>query len=247
MTDILDRVAEGAARIRYSEFRPKSPSELFAMRLATKLGDASAAQHYSDLLDQHAEEHLLIAYRRTLAVGKSADLARHFHDELKRLHGRNGNTHSHRRLISIRIERRAVAVAVSAGSQLEYARVRQLSSSGDKAIASAATFLERVLETLPAESAALEIVPGSEGTQRSQLQRVLLETLTDKNMAISYVNKKDVFQAFGFPPLRSRKELREIVCGMWPILGDVEGSPLVHDAVALGLYVQTERLFNIND
>ncbi len=245
MTNILDRIARTPPPLAYGYFRPKSTGDLFALRLASKLGDATAIRHYVELLGQHSEESLLIAFRRVFALGVVSNPARRFHAELARLNGRNGQEPASKRLIAIRIERRAVAVAISQGANLEHAQVRQLSSSSDKAIASAAIFVERILERFPAESVAVEVIPDAKEFQRLQICRAITEVLTSQGATISHVTKQEVFEAFGHPRLKSRKELREVVGTIWPIPGEYGGSPYIQDAVALGLYVQTECLFNL--
>jgi len=245
MANILDRFAGSPLPLAYSRFLPQSTGELFALRLASKLNDVIAVRHYVELVEQHSEESLLIAYRRVFASGTVSDPARRFHVELARLNGRNGHESAIKWLIAIRIERRAVAVAVSYGTMLEHAQVRQLSSSSDKAIASAAIFIERILERFPAESVVVEVIPDSQEYQRLQIFRAVTEILTSQGATISHVTKHEVFEAFGHPRLKSRKELRAVIGAIWPILGDYGGSLYIQDAVALGLYVQTECLFNL--
>jgi len=245
MTNILDRIARTPSPLTYGYFRPKSTGDLFALRLASKLGDATAARHHIELLGQHSEESLLVAFRRVFSSSTVSDPARRFHVELVRLNGRNGHEPSVKRLIAVRIERRAVAVAVSEGANLEDAQVRQLSSSSDKAIASAAIFVERILERFPAASVAVEVIPDAKEFRRLQIYRAITEVLMSQGATISHVTKQEVFEAFGHPRLKSRKELREVVGTIWPILADYGGSPYIQDAVALGLYVQTECLFNL--
>ena len=46
--------------------------------------------------------------------------------------------------------------------------------------------------------------------------------------------------------LKSRSELREIATSIWPILIGTHAKVFIQDAAVLGLHVQTERLFIIN-
>src|SRR6266404_885263 len=115
MHSILDRVA---ARPSYGEFRPQTVREFFALRLAQKLGDTAAARHYLDLTEQHSEERLMVAYRRTRAsASATGDLPRAFHAALERLNGNGVNEHF-KRLFAIKVERRSVSLAVFAGTHL---------------------------------------------------------------------------------------------------------------------------------
>ena len=73
-----------------SSFRPRTTTELFALRLAQKLDDAPAVGHYVTLAGNHAESQLLCAYRRTLRMNGNGDRGRVFHRELEQTHA-NGD------------------------------------------------------------------------------------------------------------------------------------------------------------
>jgi hypothetical protein len=236
MINILDQVAR-------SSFRPRTVQEFFALRLAWRLGESSAAGHYAELAEQYSEGQLLTAYRKALST--RLDPARRFHRELEPLKGHRCSTENRSRLCAIRIERRAIAVAIFHEDHLQHLGTRQLSSSPEKALESASAFMtRRVIEKFRFASAALEIIPNGEEKQRSLLHQAVLQTLRPKAVGILEVSKIDLFEAFGFPPLHSRKELRAIASYIYPVLGQEPGQPWTHDAAALGLYVQTERLFN---
>ncbi len=241
--NILDQVAQSAAQSRHGHFRPSTTHEFLALRLAQRLGEGSIAQHYADLAEQYSEGQLLIAYRRALTG--HFDVARRFHAELEPLENRHFGTESRGRLAAIRIDRRAVAVAILNGEHLHHTDACQLSSSPEKALDSAVGFItRRVLDKFDFESAALEIIPNCHEVQRAILHRATVRALGAKAIGILETSKDELFQAFGHPPLRSRKELREIMSQIYPALDQEPGAPWIHDAAALGLYVQTERLFN---
>ena len=80
MTRILDQMAVRRPLARY---RPSSVREMFVLRLAQKLGEPAAAEHYAELAHQYSDETLLLAYRRALNHrALPADLGRNFHVEL---------------------------------------------------------------------------------------------------------------------------------------------------------------------
>jgi hypothetical protein len=242
MTSILDRVAN-SARAQYGEFRPTTTQEFFALRLAARLGEAASAGHFAQLADQYSEGQLLAAYRR--AIASHHDLGRRFHFELESLRAaRTTDGSGAGNLLAIRIERRAVALAVFSGDHLRHADARQLSSVPDKALDTAASFVTRFLGKFRFGSAALEIVPNGHEIQRTLLHRSVIDVLGHEAIGIQQVSKKDLLEAFGHPELRSRRELRKIISNIYPVLDQSFGNPWTHDAAALGLYVQTERVFN---
>ena len=245
MTDILDRIARSKPVITYGQFRPSSVDELFALRLAAKLNEKSAAPHYVELSNEHSPGHLLVAYRRASVSKIGVEPARRFHSELERLNGRNGQIVRTDPLMSIRIERRTIAVAIFRNLHLEHAQARQLSSSSRKAIASAATFVERVIERFPCDSVVFETIRGSQESQRMQIKSVIDALLRSRGALTSSVEKSEVLEALSNPALRSRADVRNVVSAIWPILDEESGAPYIKDAVALGLYVQTECLFNL--
>jgi hypothetical protein len=68
--------------------------------------------------------------------------------------------------------------------------------------------------------------------------------LRPKGIGILEIPKSDLLEAFAYPALDSRKELRKVISDIFPVLDQEPGQPWTADAAALGLYVQTERLFN---
>lgn len=239
MSNILDQIAAAG---RFSEFRPKNLREFFALRLADKLGDAGAVRHYLDLAEEHTEPGLLAAYRRMISrLNGYDDQARRFHVELKRGNGHaNGSGGYPGKLAALKIERRSVALAVFQGDHLDYTQIRQLSSSHEKAEASAAEFINWMCGTFEIESAALEWMSPESDIQRATLTRSIIVELRNSAVSIWEISKPLMLSAYGFPPARSRREMREVAHSIWPILGENTGAL---DAAALGLYVQTERLF----
>jgi hypothetical protein len=245
MTNILDQVARSSSSARYSQFEPCDQQEYFALRLAKKLDDAAAARHYAELLDHYSQAQLLTAYRRAKAAGSHADPARSFHQELKRLEGRASDDPPMRRLAAIRIERRAVAVAILDGEHLAAPpQVRQLSSNSDKALNSAASFISRVLEQYPLGRAALETVPCETEVLRGDLMNIISAVLIEQEVNIWEVAKPDMLASFGHPGPRFRNQVRKTISTIWPGVNGSFGSPLLKDALALGLYCEVEYLFN---
>jgi hypothetical protein len=152
----------------------------------------------------------------------------------------NGGYH---RLAAIRVDRRAIAVAVLDGDVLSYAQARHLSSSAGRAISSALAFVERILEKFQTSRVVVESVAKDHETHRTMLQKAITNALTHEAIDPFEVSKQDLFNGFAYPPARSRKELRRIASGIWPILNQQTGGYWTHDAAILGLYIQIEGLF----
>jgi hypothetical protein len=244
MNNILDQVARSHSSTHYNAFTPTEAADYFALRLAERLDDQGAARHYVDLVNHHSEERLLTAYRRANQSAAKSDLARSFHSELDKLAGRNDQPLPRRRLAAIRIERRAIAVAIFTGHNLEYPPlVRQLPSDANKALGSTAIFIERILDKCPFRTAALEILPSTRQAQRHQLDEIVCGVLRERGVSIWQVKKRDVISSFGYPPLRFRKQVRNVITAIWPEVNGSFGGPLIKDALALGLYCQIEQLF----
>jgi hypothetical protein len=240
MTSILDRFNNTKAG-----FVPATIQDMFALRLAQKLGDASAAAHYAILVTEHSEDRLLLAYRRAIRNGQNGDLGRRFHAELERNHS-NGHNGCRPSLFSIRVERRAVAGAVFRGDHLEYADSRQLSSAHDKAQVSAVGFVNWMLARFPVESAVLEAIPSGYEFQRRAIHEAICQTLRDRILPIWQIPKPLLLEGCGYPALKSRQQLRAVATSIWPVLEGTHGKVFVQDAAILGLHTQTERHFIFN-
>src|ERR1051326_1646159 len=171
MTNLLNRIARQEAKAHYSLFRPVSRLDYFALRLAQKLGDPAAAQHYAQLADRYGEGRLLTTFHRVESAS-DAKRAWRFHAELERIlgNGSAGNGHP-KKLAAIRVERRSVAVVIMNGENPELVRMRQLSSVTDKALSSALGFVNRMFEMVPFQLAAIEPVTNGTDIQRGQLDR----------------------------------------------------------------------------
>jgi hypothetical protein len=226
-------------------FRPTRARDLFALRLAQKLGDARTVGHFISLAESYTEAQLLCAYRRTLRASGNGDRGRRFHTELERTH-QNGDHDPQASLISIRIERRAVAAAIFHGDQLEYTDSRQLSSTRDKALASTVGFINWMLSRFAVESAALESIPKGQEFQRRTLHDAICRSLRERFLPIWEVPKIVLLESCGQPLLKSRSQLRSVATSIWPILAGAHAKVFVQDAAIVGLHVQIERLFIIN-
>jgi hypothetical protein len=242
MMSILDKVAGRRPR---AWFRPTTVPELFALRLAQKLGEPSAAEHYADLIREHSESALLQAYRQAVRQRSPiGSLGRHFHVELASAKERPSHSPYSGRLLAIKVERRVIAVTVFAGSTLDFHDSRHLSSHADKAQESAVVFLNWVISNFDVESATLERITNGNEIRRAVLSRAVLNLLRASATALWEVSKRELLEGYGHPPLRSRAELRQVAHAiLWPMFHTDSPNCQEIDAAAVGLHVQTERPF----
>lgn len=236
MRSILDKFAEA-----YS-FRPGSPGELLALRIAQKLGDVKAAKSYVALTQQHTESRMLYAYRAALRSADTNNYWKHFKEAIQNGNGNGGNGHNST-LLAIRVERRTVAATIFKGNRLEFADARQLTSSLEKAIFSSIKFLAWILDEFEPESAALELIINGHEIHRRKLQDAIGSELRRRGLPIWEIPKPALFEAYGQPPLSSRTELRSVIERIWPMLPGNQSMPFIQDAAAIGLHVQVERQF----
>lgn len=238
MTSILDQFVN-----RHQPFRPRTMDELIALRLAQKLGDDTRAADYALLVAEHPPERLVAAYRRVLKSGQKSDRANRFHAELQHVNGRMAMSPDVR-LLAVKVERRSIAAALFVGTTLEFTDVRHLSSRLTVAQASAVGFTEQLLSDSYAESVALESVPAGKEIRRTVLTEAIIKNcMQSHGIPLWQLPKRQLLDAFGSPPLRFRKQLREVVLSLWPVLNGGTGLDQTLDAVALGALVQVERLF----
>src|SRR5262249_49750644 len=174
-----------------TQFCPNTLTELFALRLAQRLGEPRAVRHFLTIVDRHSQGQLLSAYRRTIRNGH-VDRGRGLHKELQQVHS-NGHDDRTIKLIAIRIERRTVAAAVFHGEQLEYTDSRQLSSDNERALVSGVGFIQWMLSRFPVESAALEAIPDGE-FQRRVLHEGISEALRSHALPIWEIPKAALFE-----------------------------------------------------
>ncbi len=224
-------------------FQPTTPDEFFALRLAERLGDAATAKHYAELAGEHSPERLLSLYHRIVSEETAQTQAG------KRLHvlltgHAHGSVHCARpRLLAVAVMRRAIATALFVGTHLEGVRLRHLPSVPSKAEFSAAGFLGTALLEFRCDSVAIERMDAPEGAIRGLLHRSIVAQWRNAGVPIYETGITAITQAYAYPTPRTRKQTRAIVAGIWPLPGGGNPESVMLDALALGLYVQTERLF----
>jgi len=237
---ILDQFS--AQRTVSTSFRPKSAAEVLTLRLAQKLGEGASAAYFTDLLANYSETQLLLAYKRTVKSGVQHQIGKRFHKELVSIPASASNGHF-AKLLALRLERRAIGAAIFSGDRLEYTQARQLSSAKDKAVASAVGFVNWLCEQFSPDSAAIELISLSNPSQRQGVAEAMIQALRERMLPIWEVDWSRILAGFGYPALKSKPELRQVISDIWPVLSSSGAKRLIPDAVALGLYVQVERCF----
>jgi len=221
--------------------RPSTTDEYFALLLAARLNDLVAANHYVELCRKYAPSQILGAYQ---GCKDSLNRARAFHAELDRAEPLPPSFLPTARTAAIRVERRAVAIVVFAGDHLKHADGVHLSTSIDRARNTAAAFLEKIISKFRFETLAIEAIAGSPDVQRTQLLDDVRQIAHEAGLAVAEVAETEIFRSFGHPRLRARRDTREVISTIFPVLDQASGRPWTYDAAALGLFVQTDRLFN---
>jgi len=239
MTQILEYIQQS----RQASFVAASPDEFFALRLACRLGDGATARHYALLASQYAEEQLLGAYawavRHRQTGGTLGEL---FHTALGRgvppLRPRRSRT------LSVAIERRHVAAAVFNGTHVEDVRLRHLPGQPEKMAGSAVGFVRSMLAEHRIEGTVLEVGPGTQEskTVKAGVIRAVSAEFRQRALPRWQLLSRDVISAFGYPAPTKRTRMRQIGARMWPDSAEGSRQSTRLDALALGLYAQTERL-----
>ena len=243
----MGSILEQIAKTYNSAFRPSNADEHFALRLAWHLVEPQAAAHHAVLLGRYSRSHLIAAYHKTKAsFRKGENLGAIFHYELQNT-APPTNEHHQVRLLTLRIERRSVDAAFFSGTELRGLRFRSLPSRTEAAESAAAGFVAALLSDFQPECAAMEALHRPYGAHRAQIYQVVREQLKNAGLPISVVDLASVLTSFSHPPLRSRRELREVLASMYKAILLRRRQVTGWDAVALGLHVQTERFFTSNE
>jgi hypothetical protein len=226
-----------------SGFVPATPDDFFALHLAALLEEPATAKHYADLVNRHSRNTVLALYQRVASEGAPiASAGKRLH-ELLAGHPHMTASYPSPRLLAVAVMRRAVAAVLFVGTHLEGVRLRHLPSEPAKAEFSTAAFVRAAIAECRCDSAAIESISGQDGAVRNILHKAALEQLSNAAVPVWPIDKTAVTESFAHPSPRTRKEARRIVAGIWPLPNGARPESVLLDALALGLYVQTDRLF----
>ena len=144
------------------------------------------------------------------------------------------------KLLAIKIRRRSVALAVFSGQSLEYVATLQLSNEPGAVIDSVARLVAQALEHFNPALAALGIGRIRESSRVSTVMKFTEEMLTSRGIPVWKVKDQILLESYATPKLKSCGQMRSIVASFWPHLSPRQMSAF--EAVALGFYIQIERL-----
>lgn len=223
---------------------PETPEQFVALQVARALHDEEHAADYLSAAGRFPLATILVAYRVLNAYGPPADrISHHFRTVLLNVQGR-GITNSEAQVLSLRIGRRTVAIAVFCGLNLELVRVRELPSDPLAAEGSAAAFISRVLDDLPGCTVALEKPAHEVNTRQAGLHTLALKTVRGSGSPLWLIESSELFQAFAHPGCWTRTQFREVVSTIRPELLLRFENRAVLDAVGLGLLIQAKRFLD---
>lgn len=146
------------------------------------------------------------------------------------------------KLAAIRVQRRSLAVAIFVGTHLDYAEIHNLSSNNRKAEERTVIYARKLAEDFHINSASMEWAINGD-IRKTILTDLLVGMFRDLGIPVFQAAKQQLFDAFSLPSLQTRKELGQTGISIWPILNTPPFGQSILDAAALGLYIQTERLF----
>src|SRR5205085_1221923 len=111
-----------------------------------------------------------------------------------------------------------------------------------KAETTAMGFVNWILESFDIDATVLERFEGGPDLMRAGIYQAVDRTLRASGASIQTIHPPELLCAFAYPSKANRKDVRQVVTTIWPILDARNAHPATLDAVALGLYYQTDRL-----
>ena len=143
-------------------------------------------------------------------------------------------------ILSVRLNRRAIGAVVLTDEALTMTDGRHLSSERERAVPAAVRYIDRLLEQSGAAAVVFDAPAPVEGSTTKQLLDGILGLLSSRGRIPLMTTKADILAAYGLSPVRTRGQVREIVSGFWPELGQIAGrvKPYAADAAAAALYAQ---------
>ena len=142
-------------------------------------------------------------------------------------------------ILSLRVSRRAIGVAILRSEGLALSDGRHLPSGATRALSALTRYLERLVH---ASITAVVVDSPARGVSATtdRLLDSIHEVLSSKKLPSLVIGKSDVLTAYALPALRTRGDVRAVVAGYWPELGSIasRAKPYIVDAAAAALYAE---------
>lgn len=148
------------------------------------------------------------------------------------------------RLLCYKATRRAIGLAVFTGLTLEGTFVRELSSDERLATVSTRAFVRWGIETFLTDAVLVEETVTRPGTRAWQLARTIGDEAAALQQTVSSARPGDILACNDRPRLVVRQEVRLMARQLWPGLLARPCNPVALDAAVLGLYHQSQTLFD---
>lgn len=238
-TNILGRV-----RRSMMLFQPRSIEGVAALYLARLYDDARHVREYAGAVDHVGIRAAAELYRTSVELFPDIEGRRKwFRDAVGSSIRPRGFPLPQEPIISLRIERRAICLAVFLGTELHYTQVRELPGVGDNARASAAGFVRWCLAHFRNGIVTLDRGSAGESTRCRVLSDAVVAVTRESNAPIWEITSSELYVAFREPASQSRAKFRDSVREIWPALSPEAPRRALLDAVGLGLLVSIKRTF----
>ena len=148
-------------------------------------------------------------------------------------------------VLSIRVSRRAIGVAILADDRLLVTDGHHLSSAAGKAAPAAIRYVDRLMQSTRISNVVLEVPQHTSSSVTAAVVAALRGLLQQRGYAPIVLTKSELLAAYGQPPLRNRIELRRTVADFWPQLAAIHGqvSGYAVDAAAAALFGDVQLTF----
>jgi hypothetical protein len=141
-----------------------------------------------------------------------------------------------RRILSLRVARRAIGAVVVDEDQFALLDGRHLSSRRENMAESVRKYINGLL--MQHEPAGVLILAPNERYDDRGILRDVQTVLAQAGRSMRIVRLPEILKGFGAPPLQTREQLWETVQGMLPELQNIQSTvkPYIVEAAALALY-----------
>jgi hypothetical protein len=144
-----------------------------------------------------------------------------------------------RRILALRLNRRAVGAVVLTDDALTMTEGRHLTSERARAVPAALRYVSRLLSQSGSKTVVLDTPAALPGTTTRMVLDGILHLLSSQGLTPLLIGKGDILSAYGIA-VRTRSEVREVVGTFWPELVRMAGrvKPYAIDAAAAALYAE---------